>query len=176
VRSYLVDDGWDDPDRGLWAENTSKFPGGFAALKTPMARLDAHLAIWISPMGGYGGEAERIGGKHPGTAEVRRGGGGGAYAGDRFCRREPLCIGVRAGFARGYPHRRRYAAVAGGGSGILFREEYFIMQFDIHKIETTTSTNDELGIAAASGAAEGYVVWALRQSSGRVRSIRPRAV
>jgi hypothetical protein len=65
VRSYLVDDGWDDPDRGLWAENTSKFPGGFAALKTPMARLDAHLAIWISPMGGYGGEAER-------TADARK--------------------------------------------------------------------------------------------------------
>lgn len=65
VRSYLIDDGWDDPDRGLWAENTSKFPGGFSALKTSMAKLDAHLAIWISPMGGYGGEAER-------TADARK--------------------------------------------------------------------------------------------------------
>jgi hypothetical protein len=59
VQSYLIDDGWDDPDRGLWAENTNKFPGGFAALKTQMDKLNAHLAIWISPLGGYGGNAER---------------------------------------------------------------------------------------------------------------------
>jgi len=59
VQSYLVDDGWDDPDRGLWAENLEKFPGGFSALKTRMDKLNAHLAIWISPMGGYGGAEER---------------------------------------------------------------------------------------------------------------------
>ena len=59
VQSYLVDDGWDTPGHGLWTENTNKFPGGFAALKTQMARLNAHLAIWISPLGGYGGNAER---------------------------------------------------------------------------------------------------------------------
>ncbi|HEU5071144.1 MAG TPA: hypothetical protein VFV96_12130 [Verrucomicrobiae bacterium] len=59
VQSYLVDDGWDDPGRGLWTENTNKFPGGFAALKAQLDQLDAHLAIWISPMGGYGGNAER---------------------------------------------------------------------------------------------------------------------
>ncbi len=59
VQSYLVDDGWDDPSRGLWAENLEKFPGGFAALKTRMDQLNAHLAIWISPLGGYGGAEER---------------------------------------------------------------------------------------------------------------------
>lgn len=59
VQSYLVDDGWDTPGHGLWAENTNKFSGGFAALKIQMAKLDAHLAIWISPLGGYGGNAER---------------------------------------------------------------------------------------------------------------------
>lgn len=59
VQSYLVDDGWDDPDNGLWLENQAKFPGGFGALKTQMDKLDAHLAIWISPLGGYGGQAER---------------------------------------------------------------------------------------------------------------------
>jgi hypothetical protein len=59
VRGFLVDDGWDDPGLGLWAESTNKFPGGFAALKGRMEKLDAHLAIWISPLGGYGGAAER---------------------------------------------------------------------------------------------------------------------
>jgi len=59
VHSYLVDDGWDTPGHGLWAENEEKFPGGYAALKTQMEKLDAHLAIWISPLGGYGGAEER---------------------------------------------------------------------------------------------------------------------
>jgi hypothetical protein len=65
VQSYLVDDGWDDPDRGLWVENTNQFPGGFAALKAQMDKLNAHLAIWISPLGGYGGSEER-------TADAQR--------------------------------------------------------------------------------------------------------
>lgn len=65
VQSYLVDDGWDDPGQGLWAENTNKFPGGFTALKAQMDQLNAHLAIWISPLGGYGGNAER-------TADARK--------------------------------------------------------------------------------------------------------
>ena len=65
VQSYLVDDGWDDPGRGLWAENTNKFPGGFAALKARMDPSGARLAIWISPLGGYGGAAER-------TADARQ--------------------------------------------------------------------------------------------------------
>jgi len=59
AQSYLLDDGWDTPGDGLWAENTNKFPGGFAALKTQMEKLNAHLAIWISPLGGYGGNEER---------------------------------------------------------------------------------------------------------------------
>lgn len=59
VQSFLMDDGWDNPARGLWAVDTNKFPGGFAALKTQMDKLNAHLGIWISPLGGYGGNAER---------------------------------------------------------------------------------------------------------------------
>lgn len=59
VQSYLMDDGWDNPAKGLWVENTNKFPGGFAALKDQMDKMHAHLGIWISPMGGYGGNAER---------------------------------------------------------------------------------------------------------------------
>ncbi len=59
VQSYLIDDGWDDPDRGLWAENTNKFAGGYAALRAQMEKFNAHLSIWISPLGGYGGNDER---------------------------------------------------------------------------------------------------------------------
>ena len=33
--------------------------GGFATLKTQMDKMNAHLSIWISPLGGYGGNAER---------------------------------------------------------------------------------------------------------------------
>lgn len=59
VQAYLVDDGWDDVRAGLWAENLKRFPGGFRALKARMDPLGAHLGIWISPLGGYGGAKER---------------------------------------------------------------------------------------------------------------------
>ena len=59
VLSYLVDDGWDDPDKGLWAENTEKFPQGFRGLRKSMEPFGAHLGVWISPLGGYGGAKER---------------------------------------------------------------------------------------------------------------------
>jgi hypothetical protein len=59
VQSYLADDGWDDPSRGLWVENQAKFPGGFPALGQTMDRLGGHLGVWISPLGGYGGADER---------------------------------------------------------------------------------------------------------------------
>ena len=65
VQSYLADDGWDDPEKGLWVENLQRFPQGFAGLKAKMDRLGAHLGIWISPLGGYGGDKER-------TAHARR--------------------------------------------------------------------------------------------------------
>ncbi len=67
VESYLVDDGWDDVHRGLWAENLRTFPGGFAALKARLDLLGAHLGVWISPLGGYGGAEQR-------TALARRAG------------------------------------------------------------------------------------------------------
>ena len=59
VQSYLVDDGWDVPEKELWLENPEKFPGGFAALNEKMGKVNAHLSIWISPLGGYGGREER---------------------------------------------------------------------------------------------------------------------
>lgn len=59
VRSYLVDDGWDDPAAGLWVENARRFPHGFAGTRAKMAPLGARLGIWISPLGGYGGAEAR---------------------------------------------------------------------------------------------------------------------
>jgi hypothetical protein len=59
VKSYLVDDGWDDPGKGLWVENAAKFPTGFRGMKAKMDRVGSHLGIWISPLGGYGGANER---------------------------------------------------------------------------------------------------------------------
>ena len=59
VLSYLVDDGWDNPGKGLWIENTNSFPYGFAGLNEKMKQINAHLSIWISPLGGYGGANER---------------------------------------------------------------------------------------------------------------------
>lgn len=59
VLSYLVDDGWDNPGKGLWSEHPAKFPGGFEALKKKMDKSGAHLGVWISPLGGYGGADQR---------------------------------------------------------------------------------------------------------------------
>lgn len=59
VLSYLVDDGWDNPGKGLWIENTNSFPYGFAGLNEKMKQINAHLSVWISPLGGYGGAKER---------------------------------------------------------------------------------------------------------------------
>jgi hypothetical protein len=59
VLSYLADDGWDDPRKGLWVENSDKFPQGFRGLKAGLDSLGTHLGVWISPLGGYGGAEER---------------------------------------------------------------------------------------------------------------------
>ncbi|MEI6233186.1 MAG: hypothetical protein WCT04_09045 [Planctomycetota bacterium] len=59
VQSYLADDGWDDPSKGLWLEHAKRFPTGFGGLKEKLDRYGAHLGIWISPLGGYGGDKER---------------------------------------------------------------------------------------------------------------------
>jgi len=59
VQAYLIDDGWDVPNQGLWVENPKRFPQGFAGTKSKFAAYNAHLAIWISPLGGYGGANER---------------------------------------------------------------------------------------------------------------------
>ena len=59
VQAFLVDDGWDDPAKGLWVENARTFPKGFAGMKEAFDKFGTHLGIWISPLGGYGGDKER---------------------------------------------------------------------------------------------------------------------
>ena len=59
VLAYLVDDGWDNPGKGLWIENTDRFPAGFRGLNDKMKPYNTHPAVWISPLGGYGGAKER---------------------------------------------------------------------------------------------------------------------
>ena len=66
VRSYLMDDGWDDYGKGLWVDHEGKFPsGGLPGLAKEMGRAGGKLGIWISPLGGYSGDKER-------TAHARR--------------------------------------------------------------------------------------------------------
>lgn len=66
VRSYLMDDGWDDYGKGLWVDHAGKFPsGGLPGLAKEMGRAGGQLGIWISPLGGYSGDKER-------TAHARR--------------------------------------------------------------------------------------------------------
>ncbi|MCX7044903.1 MAG: hypothetical protein NTX50_05355, partial [Candidatus Sumerlaeota bacterium] len=59
VLSYLADDGWDNPGKGLWEENAARFPQGFRGMKEKMDKVGARLGVWISPLGGYGGAKER---------------------------------------------------------------------------------------------------------------------
>jgi len=60
VLSYLVDDGWDDLGRGLWADNLKRFPqGGLPGFRKAIAALGGRVSIWISPLGGYDGAKER---------------------------------------------------------------------------------------------------------------------
>ncbi|MDD3028999.1 MAG: biotin--[acetyl-CoA-carboxylase] ligase [Alphaproteobacteria bacterium] len=47
------------------------------------------------------------------------------------------------------------------------------MNFEIHRVDVTTSTNDDVVRAAKNGAPEGYVVLAMQQKLGRGRMGRP---
>lgn len=52
LKSFLFDDGWDDPDK-LWQFNAG-FPDGFAPLANAARRYGAAPGAWLSPWGGYG--------------------------------------------------------------------------------------------------------------------------
>ena len=74
IDSFLWDDGWDDPQRGMWAFNVARFPNGFDNLVRAADSRNCHSlagklcmvfpllvfvyrgsnGIWLSPWGGYG--------------------------------------------------------------------------------------------------------------------------
>eukprot|EP00931_Biecheleriopsis_adriatica_P032883 TRINITY_DN19134_c0_g1_i1.p1 TRINITY_DN19134_c0_g1~~TRINITY_DN19134_c0_g1_i1.p1 ORF type:complete len:546 (-),score=94.47 TRINITY_DN19134_c0_g1_i1:41-1678(-) len=54
IDSFLWDDGWDDPSKGMWAFNASRFPDGFKKLATSARAANCSNGIWLSPWGGYG--------------------------------------------------------------------------------------------------------------------------
>ncbi|CAE7495162.1 unnamed protein product [Symbiodinium microadriaticum] len=54
IDSFLWDDGWDDPQRGMWAFNVARFPNGFDNLVRAADSRNCSNGIWLSPWGGYG--------------------------------------------------------------------------------------------------------------------------
>ncbi|CAE7537657.1 unnamed protein product [Symbiodinium natans] len=54
IDSFLWDDGWDDPQRGMWAFNVDRFPNGFQNLVRAADSRNCSNGIWLSPWGGYG--------------------------------------------------------------------------------------------------------------------------
>ena len=59
VDSFVMDDGWDDYNAGLWEYNRKKFPNGFDEVSAASRKAQSNLGVWISPLGGYGGANER---------------------------------------------------------------------------------------------------------------------
>jgi len=59
ISSYVVDDGYDDYNKGFWVFDRKKFPHGFTLLAKRLAELNSHLGVWISPAGGYSGSSKR---------------------------------------------------------------------------------------------------------------------
>jgi hypothetical protein len=51
VRSFVFDDGWDNP-ASLWKFD-SGFPNGFTPASQETAKFHSHIGVWMSPWGGY---------------------------------------------------------------------------------------------------------------------------
>eukprot|EP00929_Paragymnodinium_shiwhaense_P090931 TRINITY_DN51005_c0_g1_i1.p1 TRINITY_DN51005_c0_g1~~TRINITY_DN51005_c0_g1_i1.p1 ORF type:complete len:894 (+),score=168.70 TRINITY_DN51005_c0_g1_i1:95-2683(+) len=51
--SFLLDDGWDDPDNGPWARHTGFDDASFKDLEAEATRWGTGLGVWFSPFGGY---------------------------------------------------------------------------------------------------------------------------
>jgi hypothetical protein len=54
VAAFVIDDGWDDWDKGFWEIDRKKFPNDFNAVRDELDRANSRFGIWISPLGGYG--------------------------------------------------------------------------------------------------------------------------
>jgi len=59
IDAYVVDDGYDDYNRGFWSFNEKKFPNGFKVIARRLREINSGLGVWLSPSGGYQGRRER---------------------------------------------------------------------------------------------------------------------
>ncbi|MFC4994603.1 hypothetical protein [Rubritalea tangerina] len=57
--SFVMDDGWDDYNAGLWEYHEKRFPNGFDEVSAASRKAKSNLGVWISPLGGYGGADQR---------------------------------------------------------------------------------------------------------------------
>ncbi|HEV2274425.1 MAG TPA: enterotoxin [Acidobacteriaceae bacterium] len=73
LRSFLFDDGWDNP-QSFWGFNPG-FPDGFTKAAEAASKIGAGIGVWLSPWGGYAAQKqERIQfGKQHGYEIVRDG-------------------------------------------------------------------------------------------------------
>jgi hypothetical protein len=60
LNSYVMDDGWDNPNLGFWAIDPNKFPHQFDLLQSNVTSVGSHLGLWISPLGGYSSSQSRL--------------------------------------------------------------------------------------------------------------------
>lgn len=51
--AFLLDDGWDDPDRGPWEPHDGFSSEALAHLEEISKGLGTSLGVWFSPFGGY---------------------------------------------------------------------------------------------------------------------------
>ncbi|MCI5050119.1 MAG: hypothetical protein MRY32_07310 [Rickettsiales bacterium] len=84
LKSYLMDDGWDDP-KTLWGFHKG-FPRGFKRVAEAAKKAGSALGVWMSPWGGYGNEkAERM--KYGKTQGFEMNEGGFALSGPKYYKR-----------------------------------------------------------------------------------------
>ncbi len=59
IDSFVMDDGWDNYNEGLWTFHKERFPQGFTNVTREAKKIKSNLGVWISPLGGYGGANKR---------------------------------------------------------------------------------------------------------------------
>lgn len=57
LTSYVIDDGWVNTKKDFWCFN-KKFPDGMTNVASLCKNLDSDFGMWLSPRGGYKGEAK----------------------------------------------------------------------------------------------------------------------
>ncbi len=76
IKTYTVDDGWDNPNSSNTWTFSSRLPNGFKNLLSLVDKYDAGFGTWMSPFGGYGGRQQRINAARSYGAETKTWGSG----------------------------------------------------------------------------------------------------